>query len=55
MEDRTLEPQYEELLKACPMLGENRPRFGRRWCDQLAYVNPITGKQDNYLKRLNRV
>ena len=22
-EDRTLEPQYEELLKACPMLGEN--------------------------------
>ena len=29
-EDRTLEPQYEELLKACPLLGENCPRFGRR-------------------------
>ena len=32
-EDRTLEPQYEELLKACPTLGENCPRFGRHWCD----------------------
>ena len=21
---------YEELLKVCPALGENRPRFGRR-------------------------
>ena len=29
-EDRTLEPQYEELLKVCPALGENCPRFGRR-------------------------
>ena len=26
-----------------------------RWCDQLTYVNPITKKQDNYLKRLNRL
>ena len=32
-EDRTLDPQYEELLKACPTLGENRHRFGRRWCN----------------------
>ena len=32
-EDRTLERQYEELLKACPALGENRPRFSRSWCD----------------------
>ena len=43
-EDRTLEPQYEELLKLCPALGENRPRFGRCWCDQSMYVNPITRK-----------
>ena len=28
-EDRTLEPQYEQLLKACPALGEYCPRFGR--------------------------
>ena len=55
VEDRTLEPQYEELLKACPTLDENRHIFGRRWCNQSAYVNPITGKQDSYLKRLNRV
>ena len=34
MEDRTLEPQYEELLMACSTLGENRPRFGRCWCGQ---------------------
>ena len=54
-EDRTLEPQYEELLKACPALGENRPRFGRRWCDQSTYLNSITRKQDCYLKRLNRL
>ena len=33
VEDRTLEPQYEELLKACPALGENCPRFGRCWYD----------------------
>ena len=32
-EDRTLKPQYEELLKACPALGENHPRFGRCWCN----------------------
>ena len=55
VEDRTLEPQYEELLKACPALGENCPRYGRRWCDQSTYVNPITMKQDCYLKRLNRL
>ena len=30
VEDRTLEPQYEELMKACPMLDKNCPRFGRR-------------------------
>ena len=54
-EDRTLDPQYEELLKACPALGENRLRFGRRWCDQFTYVNLITRKQDCYLKRLNRL
>ena len=54
-EDRTLEPQYKELLKACRALGENCPRFSRRWCDQSTYVNPITRKQDNYLKRLNRL
>ena len=50
-----MEPQYEELLKVCSALGENRPRFGRRWCDQSTYVNPITRKQDCYLKRLNRL
>ena len=55
MEDRTLEPQYEQLLKACSTLGENHPRFGRCWCDQSTYVNSITKKQDNYLKRLNRL
>ena len=54
-EDRTLEPQYEQLLKACPALDENCPRFGRHWCNQPTYVNPITKKQDNYLKRLNRL
>ena len=54
-EDKTLEPQYEELLKVCPALGENRPRFGRFWCNQSTYVNPITRKQDCYLKRLNRL
>ena len=54
-EDRPLEPQYEELLKACPALGENCPRFDRHWCDQSTYVNLITKKQDNYLKRLNRL
>ena len=43
-EDSTLEPQYEELLKACFALGENRLRFGRRWCNQSTYVNPITKK-----------
>ena len=54
-EDRTLEPQYKELLKAFYALGENRPRFGRCWCDQSTYVNLITRKQDCYLKRLNRL
>ena len=55
MEDKTLEPQYEQLLKACPALGENCSRLGRRWCNQSAYLNLITRKHDNYLKRLNRV
>ena len=53
--DRTLEPLYEQLLKACPALGENRPRFDRHWYDQSIYGNSITKKQDNYLKRLNRL
>ena len=44
VEDRTLQPQYEELLKACPTLDENCPRFGRHWCNQSTYVNPITRK-----------
>ena len=55
VEGRTLEAQYEELLKVCPVLGENCPRFGRRWCNQSTYINPITRKQDCYLKRLNRL
>ena len=55
VEDRTLEPQYEELLKAYHTLGENRPSFGRHWYDQSTYVNPVTRKQDNYLKKLNRL
>ena len=55
MEDRTLELQYEELLKACPALGKNCSRFGRRWYNKSTYVNPITKKQDNYVKRLNRL
>ena len=52
---KTLEPQYEKLLQACPALDENRVTLGRRWCDQLTYLNPITRKYDNYLKRLDRV
>ena len=55
MDDKTLEPQYEKLLKACPALGENQTRLGRRWCDLLTYLNPITRKYNNYLKRLDRV
>ena len=50
-----LEPQYEKLLQACPMLGENRATLGRRWCNQSTYLNPITRKYNNYLKRLDRV
>ena len=42
--DKTLEPQYEKLLKACLVLGENCPRLGRRWCDQSTYINLITKK-----------
>ena len=55
MDDKTLEPQYEKLLQACLALGENRTILDRRWCDQLAYLNPTTRKYDNYLKRLDRV
>ena len=32
-ESRTLAPQYERLLEACPALGENRATLGRRWCN----------------------
>ena len=53
-ETRTLAPQYERLLQACPALGENRATLGRRWCDQSTYLNPVTRKYDNYLKRLDR-
>ena len=53
-ETRTLAPQYERLLEACPTLGENRTTLGRRWCDQSTYLNPVTRKYDNYLKRLDR-
>ena len=52
---KTLEPQYQKLLEVCPALGENRATLGRRWCDQLSYLNPIIGKYDNYLKWLDRV
>ena len=52
---KMLEPQYQKLLEVCPVLGENRAILGRRWCDQLSYLNPITRKYDNYLKRLDRV
>ena len=52
---KTLEPQYQKLLEVCPALGENRATLGRRWCDQSSYLNPITKKFDNYLKRLDRV
>ena len=52
---KTLEPQYQKLLEVCPALGENRAILGRRWCDQSSYLNPITKKYDNYLKRLDRV
>ena len=52
---KTLEPQYQKLLEVCPALGENRATLGRRWCDQSSYLNPITMKYDNYLKRLDRV
>ena len=55
VDDKMLEPQYEKLLHACHALGENRTTLGRRWCDQLAYLNPIIRKYDNYLKRLDRV
>ena len=33
VEDRTLELHYEQIVKSCPTLGENCPRFGRCWCD----------------------
>ena len=52
---KTLEPLYQKLLEVCPALGENRATLGRRWCDQSLYLNPITKKYDNYLKRLDRV
>ena len=55
MDDKTLEPQYEKLLQAYPVLGENQTTLGRRYCDQSAYLNLITRKYDNYLKQLNRV
>ena len=54
-ETRMLAPQYERLLQACPALGENRATLGRRWHDQSTYLNPVTRKYDNYLKRLDRV
>ena len=54
-ETRTLAPQNERLLQACPALGENRTTLGRRWCDQSTYLNLVTRKYDNYLKRLDRV
>ena len=28
-DNKTLEPQYEKLLQACPALGENRATLGR--------------------------
>ena len=52
---KTLEPQYQKLLEVCPALGENRATLGRRWCDQSSYLNLITKRYDNYLKRLDRV
>ena len=55
VDDKMLELQYEKLLQACPTLGENRTTIGRRWYDQSTYLNPITRKYDNYLKRLVRV
>ena len=55
MDDKTLEPQYEKLLQACSTLDEYRTTLDRRWCDQLAYLNPITRKYNNYLKLLDRV
>ena len=55
VDDKTLEPQYEKLLQACPALGENQTTLGRRWCDQLTYLNAITRKYETYLKRLDRV
>ena len=54
-ESRTLAPHYERLLEACSALGENQATLGRRWCDQSTYLNPVTRKYDNYLKRLDRV
>ena len=55
VDTKTLAPQYEKLLHACPALGENRATLGRRWCDQSTYLNPVTKKYDNYLKWLDRV
>ena len=55
MDNKTLEPQYEKLLKAYPTLGENQTTLGRRWSKLLAYLNPISRKYDNYLKRRDRV
>ena len=54
-DSKTLEPQYEKLLQACPALGENWATLGRRLYNQSTYLNPITRKYDNYLKRLDRV
>ena len=55
VETRMLAPQYERLLEARLVLGENWATLGRRWCNQSTYLNPVTRKYDNYLKRLDRV
>ena len=55
VDTKMLEPHYQKLLEVCPALGENRATLGRRWCNQSTYLNPITRKYDNYLKRLDRV
>ena len=53
VDNKMTEPKYEKLLQICPVLGENRTTLDRRWCDQSAYLNPITRKYDNYLKQLD--
>ena len=55
MEKDTLELYHAQLLKVCPVLDENHFWFSRTWCDWWLIFNPVTRKNDIYLKKLNRI